>query len=224
MYAINTTEILPRDLEVATPDDLKDADVYGLAPLHLAVGVMLVMVLVFITMFMVLRRRAIINQAAGGQGLFGANSNAGLADYIIESIPIVKYGDQRILSAGNSEGCDCCSICLCEYEEGEDVRFLPCKHIFHPACVDTWLKRNASCPSCRQSIRTMMRNEERRERGEGEDGEEEEEGTLVITPVEIEMGVLSRPSGEGEGREEEEGGECEDDEEQREGLGSEGIG
>ncbi|KAG6530104.1 hypothetical protein ZIOFF_012325 [Zingiber officinale] len=45
-----------------------------------------------------------------------------------------------------------CSICLCEYREGEMLRMLPdCGHCFHLLCVDVWLQLNASCPVCRNS-------------------------------------------------------------------------
>eukprot|EP00581_Thalassiosira_minuscula_P011994 CAMPEP_0183730424 /NCGR_PEP_ID=MMETSP0737-20130205/32779_1 /TAXON_ID=385413 /ORGANISM="Thalassiosira miniscula, Strain CCMP1093" /LENGTH=283 /DNA_ID=CAMNT_0025962915 /DNA_START=222 /DNA_END=1070 /DNA_ORIENTATION=+ len=31
-----------------------------------------------------------------------------------------------------------CSICLCEYELGEKVIQLPCDHIFHATCINSW--------------------------------------------------------------------------------------
>jgi len=48
-----------------------------------------------------------------------------------------------------------CAICLCNYEEGDDLRFLPCtpfKHHFHKECVDQWLPLNKTCPVCKKSI------------------------------------------------------------------------
>jgi len=39
-----------------------------------------------------------------------------------------------------------CVICCMEFEVGEDVKVLPCKHIFHPTCLDQWLVINkVSC-------------------------------------------------------------------------------
>ncbi|GMF30262.1 unnamed protein product [Phytophthora fragariaefolia] len=53
----------------------------------------------------------------------------------------------------STENEDVCPICLIEFEDGEDVRNLPCKHIFHVACIDEWLKRNTVCFHVHASIR-----------------------------------------------------------------------
>ena len=45
-----------------------------------------------------------------------------------------------------------CSICLESYEDGVVLRQLPCSHLFHDHCVDTWLRMNNQCPLCKQSI------------------------------------------------------------------------
>ncbi|CAN6372642.1 unnamed protein product [Urochloa humidicola] len=43
-----------------------------------------------------------------------------------------------------------CSVCLAELQDGEVVRMLmPCTHYFHAACVDKWMRKNATCPICR---------------------------------------------------------------------------
>ncbi|KAI8893724.1 hypothetical protein BC833DRAFT_607394 [Globomyces pollinis-pini] len=41
-----------------------------------------------------------------------------------------------------------CTICLSEYEEGENLRQLGCKHHFHKDCIDEWLHLNGKCPLC----------------------------------------------------------------------------
>ncbi|GFO17749.1 RING finger protein [Plakobranchus ocellatus] len=46
-----------------------------------------------------------------------------------------------------------CNICLCDYENGDQKRLLPCKHDFHKDCVDTWLKSKATCPVCRSDVK-----------------------------------------------------------------------
>ena len=42
-----------------------------------------------------------------------------------------------------------CSVCLCEFEPGEQVRTLPCAHFFHAACIDRWFERKRECPLCK---------------------------------------------------------------------------
>jgi len=51
-----------------------------------------------------------------------------------------------------------CAICLSNYRVGEEVRQLPCQggHHFHRGCVDSWLRLNATCPCCRESLLPIM--------------------------------------------------------------------
>jgi hypothetical protein len=41
---------------------------------------------------------------------------------------------------------------LSKFSNGEDIRELPCTHIFHMECVDKWLQINALCPLCKAEI------------------------------------------------------------------------
>lgn len=45
-----------------------------------------------------------------------------------------------------------CAVCLCEYNEGDTLRRLPCNHNFHRRCADEWLHRSKRCPLCMQDI------------------------------------------------------------------------
>ncbi|XP_013921999.1 PREDICTED: RING finger protein 165-like [Thamnophis sirtalis] len=49
-----------------------------------------------------------------------------------------------------------CTICLSMLEDGEDVRRLPCMHLFHQVCVDQWLANSKKCPICRVDIETQL--------------------------------------------------------------------
>jgi len=60
--------------------------------------------------------------------------------------------------AGENERSEAnCVICVCELEEGEEVRTLPCGHVFHRGCIDTWLLSDAygakSCPVCMKEVK-----------------------------------------------------------------------
>ncbi|KAH7520662.1 hypothetical protein FEM48_Zijuj08G0169600 [Ziziphus jujuba var. spinosa] len=46
-----------------------------------------------------------------------------------------------------------CSVCLSEFEEGDKIRKLQCKHTFHRDCLDRWLQQYwATCPLCRTKV------------------------------------------------------------------------
>lgn len=52
-------------------------------------------------------------------------------------------------------GRETCPICIVDFEEGDDLRVLPCegKHRFHQECVDQWLlELSSSCPICREGL------------------------------------------------------------------------
>ncbi|XP_077478990.1 E3 ubiquitin-protein ligase ARK2C isoform X3 [Stigmatopora argus] len=49
-----------------------------------------------------------------------------------------------------------CTICLSMLEDDEDVRRLPCMHLFHQGCVDQWLATSRKCPICRVDIETQL--------------------------------------------------------------------
>ncbi|KAI6180080.1 Phosphatidylinositol glycan anchor biosynthesis class U protein [Aphelenchoides besseyi] len=42
-----------------------------------------------------------------------------------------------------------CTVCLMDFETGEDIRTLHCSHMFHIDCIDRWLNYNKKCPVCR---------------------------------------------------------------------------
>ncbi|KAF8778799.1 E3 ubiquitin-protein ligase RNF165 like protein [Argiope bruennichi] len=58
----------------------------------------------------------------------------------------------------NEDNLEKCTICLCEFEDDEDVRRLPCMHLFHIECVDQWLTTNKRCPICRVDIEDHLKD------------------------------------------------------------------
>ena len=97
----------------------------------------------------------------------------------------------------------CCAICLSRFtkkreEKSDDdgnkqhagvqrcfrLAELPCKHVYHEECIESWLARSRRCPTCRKSLRekkkktgTQARNgsEERLISRPNDDEEEEDD-------------------------------------------------
>ncbi|KAF9998932.1 hypothetical protein BGZ79_007426 [Entomortierella chlamydospora] len=61
--------------------------------------------------------------------------------------------EKEKLPFANANAQTMCSICLSEYEVGDQVRTLPCYHQYHTSCIDPWLLTVASlCPICKRDL------------------------------------------------------------------------
>uniref|UniRef100_A0A2P2JD10 RING-type E3 ubiquitin transferase n=1 Tax=Rhizophora mucronata TaxID=61149 RepID=A0A2P2JD10_RHIMU len=78
----------------------------------------------------------------------------------IEALPCVEIGETE-----DKDGE--CVICLEEWELGGVVKKMPCKHRFHPKCIEKWLGMHGSCPVCRYKM-PVDEEELGKRRGEGE--------------------------------------------------------
>ncbi|XWS39595.1 hypothetical protein CRYUN_Cryun18bG0068600 [Craigia yunnanensis] len=74
----------------------------------------------------------------------------GLSADSIASLPSVTY------KAGSSQtgSNDSCVICRVDYEDGDSLTVLSCKHSYHPECINNWLKINKVCPVCSTEVST----------------------------------------------------------------------
>ncbi|XP_065207042.1 E3 ubiquitin-protein ligase RNF38-like isoform X2 [Planococcus citri] len=68
----------------------------------------------------------------------------GLNKVEINQIPSFKFDTEKHHSDQTT-----CVVCMCDFEEQQTLRDLPCSHMFHAKCVDKWLKTNRTCPICR---------------------------------------------------------------------------
>jgi len=74
----------------------------------------------------------------------------GAAPEVISNLPTRKIS--RAPGAPPPADSESCSICMADYEDGEELRVLPCRHEFHSSCVDVWLRQNPTCPLCRKNV------------------------------------------------------------------------
>ncbi|XP_052177401.1 E3 ubiquitin-protein ligase At4g11680-like [Diospyros lotus] len=91
-----------------------------------------------------------------GYNINVGGSDRGASEDQISGLPSWRYKDsddslELGKSVKNNENPECC-ICLCKFKEKEEIRQLPCCHIFHLKCVDQWLRIISSCPLCKQEI------------------------------------------------------------------------
>ena len=69
----------------------------------------------------------------------------GLTPDQLDLLPVTKYTSGSGLST-------CCSVCIEDFERGDQVCLLPCEHSFHKSCIFPWLSTNPTCPNCRFAL------------------------------------------------------------------------
>ncbi|RLM99149.1 E3 ubiquitin-protein ligase ATL4-like [Panicum miliaceum] len=81
----------------------------------------------------------------GAAGREQVEAEAGAARRIAA---VVRRGER--LEVENSPDC---AVCLAAFEPDAGLRLLPaCRHAFHAACIDAWLRTNPVCPICRGAV------------------------------------------------------------------------
>mmetsp|Transcript_34152 Transcript_34152/g.47551 ORF Transcript_34152/g.47551 Transcript_34152/m.47551 type:complete len:293 (-) Transcript_34152:492-1370(-) len=70
----------------------------------------------------------------------------GLSEAQIESLPC------RTLLPSDSAHERRCPVCLVDMDLGDEIRVLPCPHLFHRKCIDQWLLMRQTCPICRTKV------------------------------------------------------------------------
>lgn len=60
------------------------------------------------------------------------------------------------------DGGGICSICLEDFLHEQDLFLLPCRHVFHPECVQSWLQDQGNCPNCKQDLAQPRSPKQRR--------------------------------------------------------------
>lgn len=63
---------------------------------------------------------------------------------LIQHLPLGSFDGQK----KNKE----CVICMIDILIGDPVRYLPCLHFYHRQCIDDWLMRSFTCPSCMEPV------------------------------------------------------------------------
>ncbi|NXF62489.1 RN126 ligase, partial [Ciccaba nigrolineata] len=64
----------------------------------------------------------------------------------IQALPTVQIAQEHVDSGLE------CPVCKEDYTVGENVRQLPCNHLFHNNCIVPWLEQHDTCPVCRKSL------------------------------------------------------------------------
>lgn len=86
------------------------------------------------------------------------NEQTPASENFINSLPSSRFSESRKHQNGDKTDNDkldaknSCSICIEEYQVGEEISSLPCLHMFHCHCINEWLRHCNTCPICKFSF------------------------------------------------------------------------
>lgn len=78
----------------------------------------------------------------------------------IDSLDTVTLTPEKLHEAGDEDGKAYpaeCVICLGHWEENDVIKVTPCQHVFHEACLRTWLQTATTCAMCRHDLLSPSR-------------------------------------------------------------------
>lgn len=78
----------------------------------------------------------------------GETQQVGADGRTIQALPTRKFAGGEAAAADGTR----CEICMEDFAEGDELRTLPCFHLFHSKCIDQWLQVNSICPICRHKV------------------------------------------------------------------------
>ncbi|GFO44219.1 RING finger protein 44 [Plakobranchus ocellatus] len=85
---------------------------------------------------------------------YHSSPDNGLSVDKIQEIPTRQFSRGAEHSGSDQTSC---VFCICDFEDKQLLRILPCFHEFHAECVDEWLKTNRTCPLCRHDLADATR-------------------------------------------------------------------
>ena len=97
-------------------------------------------------------------------GASNSKSSTPVAPVVLQSLPNIRVRAEdlccipcpdtsaRMIPSKQTSDCSICCDAVALHSTA--VR-LPCSHIYHPACIDTWLRQNHTCPLCRCPLPTL---------------------------------------------------------------------
>jgi hypothetical protein len=71
---------------------------------------------------------------------------------LMAKIPRTPFSALPVGSEINSS----CTICLNDYTGEDEVMKLPCGHVFHTGCIESWLSISQLCPVDRTNVATLL--------------------------------------------------------------------
>ena len=83
-----------------------------------------------------------------------ANNNN---EELINNLPVFKV-DEKFMEKSQkednkNENFEKCVVCMEKYQINDDIKTLPCFHIFHKECIEQWLKAGKdTCPICKNKV------------------------------------------------------------------------
>ncbi|RDY02181.1 E3 ubiquitin-protein ligase RHA2A, partial [Mucuna pruriens] len=87
---------------------------------------------------------------------FLAAVGSGLAGLIMLSDQLTLNNQFRYSGAAVAD--NPCVVCQASFQDGDQVRMLPCRHVFHRRCFDGWLHHyKFNCPLCRSPLLSDQR-------------------------------------------------------------------